>query len=129
MGFLNWIKLNPSAITAGVVALVNFLIAYNVNISQDQAAAYATIAGAIVTIVGIATARPVNIAHVVAAVTTIAGALAAFHFTLTAAQISTGATVLTLVLGAIFHFAGTPVSAWKKDTDATTLAKSAALAR
>ena len=49
-------------------------------------------------------------------------------FHLTADQITTGATVLSLALAVFFHLAHTPVTAWRQGTDATTLAKRAAVA-
>lgn len=122
---LNWIKLHPAAITGAVVALVNFLIAYGVNLTQDQAASIATIAGAVVTIVITVSTRPVGLQLVTGSVVTIIGALSAFHFHLSPDQISSGSTILLLVLGVAFHYAHVPVAAARngKTADGLQLAR------
>jgi len=119
---LNWIKLNPSVITGGVAALVNMLVAYGVALTPDQAGAIGVITAALLTIIAAATTRPVSLQLVVGGVTTIVGAIGVFGIAhLTANQITTGATVLTLALAVFFHLAHTPVAAVKAGTTADAL--------
>lgn len=108
---LNWIKYNPSAITGAVMALVNMLVAYGVHLTADQAKSVGVITGAVLTIIVVATTRPVGLQLLIGAGTTIVGALGAFHFHPTSAQVSSAATVLSIALGVIFHFAHVPVAA------------------
>src|SRR5262249_24705911 len=126
---LRFIKLNPAAITGAVAALVNFGIAFGVHISHDQAAAIGVITGAALTIIAAASTRPVGLQVILGSVTTIVGGMSAFHFHLSASQVSTGATVLSLALATAFHLAHVPVKAWKLGTDATALERRAAAAR
>lgn len=118
---LNWIKLNPSTIVGGVMALVNMLVAYGVHLTADQAKSIGVITAAVLTIVAVSTTRPVGLQLLVGSVTTIVGALGVFHFHPTSAQVTTGATVLSLLLGVVFHFAHTPTAASRAGTTAYAL--------
>ena len=114
-------KLNPTAIVFAVNALVNLAVAWGVNLTADQQGAFTGIATAICVIIAAATTRPIGLQAIIGGATAIVTGLAPFGLHWTANQVSTAGVALSLVLGAIFHLAHTPVAALKQGTTADAL--------
>lgn len=107
----------PAAILYGVNAAVALLVAYGLDLSQDQVAAISVIATALLTIVTAAMTRPVVVSSITAAVGTCLTAVAAFGLHLSADQISATVTALSIVLGLLLRQNVSPAPAVKAMPD------------
>jgi hypothetical protein len=108
---LTWIKLNPAAILFAVNAIIALAIAWGTNWSAGTTAIVDGVITAGITLLTVATTRPINLQLIVGGTAGLVTALAPFGLHLTADQISSASVVLSLVLAAVFHLAHTPVVA------------------
>jgi uncharacterized membrane protein len=88
----------PAAILYGVNAAVALLVAYGLDLTQDQVSAVSVLATAILSIVVAVMTRPIVVSSITAAAATALSAVAAFGLELSAEQISTAVTAGSIVL-------------------------------
>lgn len=107
---VNVLKTEPNEVLYCLNALLAMLVAWGVQATPTQTGAILTIATAVITIITTAMTRPVQIALITGAATTVLTAAATFGFHLSTAQISTGVTVLSIVLALLLRQNVTPVA-------------------
>jgi formate hydrogenlyase subunit 3/multisubunit Na+/H+ antiporter MnhD subunit len=100
----------PAVIVYSVNALVALLVAYGLDLSQEQTAAVSSIATAVVAIIVTVMTRPIVVSALTGAVTTLMTAVAGFGLEFTADQIGATVTVLSIVLGLVLRANVTPTS-------------------
>lgn len=100
---LNIVKTEPAVILYSMNALLALLIAYGLPLTKTQTAAVITIVTALLTVTAALATRPIAVSSVTAAVATIATAASTFGLHLTADQIGTGTTFLSLLLALVLR--------------------------
>lgn len=93
----------PAMILYGVNALVGLLVAYGVDLDKGQVAAISVIVTAVLAGITAAMTRPVVVSGITGAVGTLLAAVAAFGAHLTADQIGTTVTVLSIGLALLLR--------------------------
>lgn len=101
----------PAAIAYAVNALVAMLVAWGLDLTQDQVAAVSTITTAILAAVVAAMTRPVVVSTITGAAATVLTAFVAFGLHLSADQISTAVTVGSIVLALLLRANVSPAPA------------------
>lgn len=101
-------KFEPAVILYAVNAVVALLVSFGLGLTHDQVGAITVIATAITTIWTAVVTRPIVVSTITAAIGTVLSAVAAFHFNLSADQIGTTVTVLSIVLGLLLRQNVTP---------------------
>ncbi len=115
------LKLNPTAVVFAVNALANLAVAWGFNLTASQQGAFTGIATAVCVIIAASATRPVGLQAIIGGATAIVTGLAPFGLHWSATQVQDSGVVLSLLLGAFFHLAHTPVAAFKAGTTAEAL--------
>ena len=121
MKILTWIKLNPAAILFAVNAIIALLISWGTSWSAGTTAIVDGVVTAAITLITVATTRPISLQLILGGATGLVTALAPFGLHLTADQISSASVILSLILAGVFHLAHTPVVAANKGTTANEI--------
>jgi hypothetical protein len=116
-----FVTLNPAAILFAVNAVGALIVAWGGHFTADQLAVVDGVITAVLTLITTLATRPVGLQLVVGGAVAVITALAPLGLHLTAAQISTGSVVLSIVLAGVFHLAHVPVAAAKQGTTAHAL--------
>lgn len=93
----------PAVIVYAVNAAVALLVAYGLDLTQDQVSAVTVLATAVVAVVTAWMTRPVSVAAITGAVATALTAVAAFGLELTGDQIGATVTALSIVLALLLR--------------------------
>lgn len=101
----------PAMILYGVNALVGLLVSYGVDLDKSQVAAISVIVTAILAGVTAAMTRPLVVSGITGAVGTLLAAVAAFGAHLTADQIGTTVTALSIALALLLRTNVSPAPA------------------
>lgn len=101
----------PAVIVYVANAAVAVLVAYGLDLTQDQVAAVSTIATALVAVIAAVTTRPLVVSTLTGAVGTILAAVAAFGLELSEEQIGATVTAGSLVLALLLRQNVSPVPA------------------
>lgn len=104
-------KFEPAVILYAVNAVVALLVSFGLGLTHDQVGAITIIATAITTVWTAAVTRPIVVSTITAAVGTLLSAIAAFGFHLSANQVGTSVTVLSIVLALLLRQNVTPTPA------------------
>ncbi|GAA3957679.1 hypothetical protein GCM10023085_45220 [Actinomadura viridis] len=93
----------PAVIAYAVNAAVALLVAYGLDLSQDQVSAVSVINTAILAAVAAAMTRPVVVSTITGAAATVLAAVAAFGLELSTEQIGATVTALSIVLALLLR--------------------------
>jgi hypothetical protein len=119
----NYFALNPTAILFVVNAFGALIVAWGGHFTTAQLGIVDGIITAVITLIVTIMTRPIHLQLLVGGAFAVIQALSPFvhQLDLTAAQISSGSIVLSLILACFFHLTHTPVAAEKLGTTSDAL--------